>query len=42
MTIETKVNYRELAAQVLEGYVLTEQEALAIVQAPDEDLPAST
>ncbi|MGZ6503256.1 MAG: biotin synthase BioB [Tumebacillaceae bacterium] len=38
MTIETKVNYRELAQKVLEGYVLTEQEALAIVQAPDEDL----
>jgi biotin synthase len=38
MTIETKVNYRELAQQVLTGYVLTEQEALAIVQAPDEDL----
>jgi biotin synthase len=38
MTIKTKVNYRELAEKVLDGYVLTEQEALAIVQASDEDL----
>lgn len=38
MTLTTKVNYRELAEQVLAGYELTKEEALAIVQAPDEDL----
>lgn len=38
MSIQTKVNYRELAEKVLDGYVVTKEEALALVQAPDEDL----
>lgn len=38
MTLTTKVNYRELAAKVLEGYALEKEEALALVQSPDEDL----
>jgi biotin synthase len=38
LTTTTKLNYRELADRVLNGYVVSKEEALAIVQAPDEDL----
>ncbi|ARJ38832.1 biotin synthase BioB [Sporosarcina ureae] len=32
------MNYQRLATQVLEGYVLTDEESLAILNSPDEDL----
>lgn len=38
MSTQTKLNYRQLAEQVLNGYELTKEEALAIVDAPDEEL----
>lgn len=38
MTTTTKLNYRELAQAVLDGHQLTQEEALALVEAPDEDL----
>jgi biotin synthase len=38
MTTTTKLNYRELAEQVLQGHALTKEEALALLEAPDEDL----
>jgi biotin synthase len=38
MSTITTLNYRELADKVLSGYVLTKEEALAIVEAPDDDL----
>lgn len=38
MTTQLTVNYRELAEKVLQGYVPTREEALAIIEAPDEDL----
>jgi biotin synthase len=38
MSTATKVNYRELAEQVLNGHAVTPEEALALLQAPDEDL----
>lgn len=38
MTTSTKINYRELAQQVLQGHELTKEEALALLEAPDEDL----
>ncbi|MBL0386152.1 biotin synthase BioB [Tumebacillus sp. ITR2] len=38
MTTTTQLNYRELAKQVLQGHELTKEEALALLEAPDEDL----
>jgi len=38
MTTKTSINYRELAQQVLNGHVVTEEEALLLLQAPDDDL----
>ncbi|KEO83066.1 biotin synthase BioB [Tumebacillus flagellatus] len=38
MTTTTQINYRELAHGVLAGHQLTKEEALALLQAPDEDL----
>src|SRR4051812_48153949 len=38
MSLITKVNYRELAEKVINGYTVSQEEALAILQAPDEDL----
>lgn len=32
------MNYQRLATQVLEGYVLTDEESLALLNSPDEDL----
>lgn len=38
MSTQIKVNYRELADNIIAGYEITKEEALAIVTAPDEDL----
>ncbi|ARU59788.1 biotin synthase BioB [Tumebacillus avium] len=38
MKTQLTVNYRELAAKVLQGDIPTREEALAILEAPDEDL----
>ncbi|TCP53823.1 biotin synthase [Tumebacillus sp. BK434] len=38
MSTQLTVNYRELADKILQGYELSREEALAILEAPDADL----